>query len=97
MDNTSSDFLDLQYDDSEPSNQKYMVSVPGASGFLLKTYSIFSNPLYEEWCDWGVNGDTIVFKNIEAFSKNVLPKYFKHGNFQSFVRQLNMVTIKHLF
>lgn len=79
--------MDNQTQNEKP---KVLVSVPGASGFLLKTYSIFSDPAYEEWCGWGISGDTIVFKNIEAFSKNVLPKYFKHGNFQSFVRQLNM-------
>lgn len=60
-------------------------------GFLTKTYEIFSNPEYAECCGWGENGESIVVIKIEEFSKKVLPKYFKHSNFQSFVRQLNMV------
>jgi len=64
-----------------------MTSIPG---FLTKTYEIFNTPEYIDCCGWGNDGSTIVIKKIEQFSKNVLPKYFKHSNFQSFVRQLNM-------
>ena len=69
------------------------VSIPG---FLTKTYEIFSNSEYKYCCEWGQNGKTIVVTKIEEFSKQVLPKYFKHSNFQSFVRQLNMYDFRKL-
>ena len=59
-------------------------------GFLTKTYDIFSREEHQEFCGWGIKGDSIVIRQTEQFSKLVLPKYFKHSNFQSFVRQLNM-------
>mmetsp|Transcript_10200 Transcript_10200/g.14446 ORF Transcript_10200/g.14446 Transcript_10200/m.14446 type:complete len:426 (+) Transcript_10200:111-1388(+) len=67
---------------------KYPYSI--ASGFLTKTYDIFSNESYKSLCGWGPKGDTIIIFNIPEFSKEVLPRYFKHRNFQSFVRQLHM-------
>eukprot|EP00602_Paraphysomonas_sp_CaronLab_P006591 CAMPEP_0185035024 /NCGR_PEP_ID=MMETSP1103-20130426/25689_1 /TAXON_ID=36769 /ORGANISM="Paraphysomonas bandaiensis, Strain Caron Lab Isolate" /LENGTH=441 /DNA_ID=CAMNT_0027571927 /DNA_START=134 /DNA_END=1459 /DNA_ORIENTATION=+ len=60
------------------------------SGFLTKTYGIFSDKAHQDICGWGPNGDTIQVRKIDEFSKKILPKYFKHSNFQSFVRQLNM-------
>jgi hypothetical protein len=59
-------------------------------GFLAKTYEIFSSPNYRYCCEWSPDGTTIIITKIEEFSKQVLPKYFKHSHFQSFVRQLNM-------
>jgi hypothetical protein len=39
---------------------------------------------------WLPTGDVFVVFNPTEFSKIVLPQYFKHNNWQSFVRQLNM-------
>eukprot|EP00908_Phaeocystis_cordata_P021984 Transcript_4393.p1 GENE.Transcript_4393~~Transcript_4393.p1 ORF type:complete len:426 (-),score=156.05 Transcript_4393:70-1209(-) len=38
---------------------------------------------------WTPNGDAIVVHQPEAFAQQLLPLYFKHNNFSSFVRQLN--------
>ena len=38
---------------------------------------------------WGPQGDCFVVKDMDDFTKSILPRMFKHSNFASFVRQLN--------
>ena len=58
--------------------------------FLLKLYEILSNEEYSKIIHWSQNGSYIIITNIDALSKKILPIYFNHQNYSSFVRQLNM-------
>lgn len=57
--------------------------------FLTKTYELVDDESSDEVISWGENGNTFVVWKVAEFAKDLLPKYFKHNNFSSFVRQLN--------
>ena len=44
---------------------------------------------YHHVVSWGPHGDCFVVKDMNEFTKTILPRMFKHSNFASFVRQLN--------
>lgn len=39
---------------------------------------------------WTSTGDSFNIRQVGRFTEEVLPRYFKHRNFSSFIRQLNM-------
>jgi hypothetical protein len=58
--------------------------------FIRKTYDILEEARFPQYIDWSPEGTALVIKKPSEFSQKVLPIYFKHNNFTSFVRQLNM-------
>jgi len=56
--------------------------------FLRKTYHMVDT-CEPSVCSWSEDGETFVVKNTETFEKVVIPQFFKHNKFTSFVRQLN--------
>ncbi|KAJ4882654.1 Heat stress transcription factor A-1b [Raphanus sativus] len=57
--------------------------------FLSKTYDMVDDPSTNEVVSWSSGNNSFVVWDVPEFSKVFLPKYFKHNNFSSFVRQLN--------
>ncbi|KAL2072228.1 hypothetical protein VTL71DRAFT_11571 [Oculimacula yallundae] len=60
-----------------------------SSDFVRKLYKMLEDPSYQHIVRWGEGGESFVVLENEKFTKQILPKHFKHSNFASFVRQLN--------
>jgi len=58
--------------------------------FLLKLYTILETPEFKNIINWSEDGKYFSIINLHDFTENILPKFYKHNNFSSFVRQLNM-------
>ncbi|XP_069742975.1 heat shock factor protein 2 isoform X2 [Narcine bancroftii] len=66
---------------------KQTVAVPA---FLTKLWALVEDPDTNEFICWNQNGHGFLVLDEQRFSKEILPKYFKHNNMASFIRQLNM-------
>ncbi|EEF41360.1 heat stress transcription factor A-7a [Ricinus communis] len=66
----------------------------GPPPFLTKTFEMVDDPITNHVVSWSAGGISFVVWDPHAFSTGLLPRYFKHNNFSSFVRQLNTYGFK---
>ncbi len=45
-------------------------------------------------CSWSEDGETFVVKHPKKFEQEIIPQFFKHSKFSSFVRQLNFYAFR---
>ncbi|KAI3453380.1 hypothetical protein Pfo_010043 [Paulownia fortunei] len=57
--------------------------------FLVKTYDMVDDPSTDKIVSWSPTNNSFIVWDSAEFARDLLPKYFKHNNFSSFVRQLN--------
>ncbi|XP_022875004.1 heat stress transcription factor A-5-like [Olea europaea var. sylvestris] len=61
----------------------------GPAPFLLKTYEMVDDTMTDDIVSWSGSMKSFVVWNPPEFARVLLPSYFKHNNFSSFIRQLN--------
>ncbi|KAL1923167.1 uncharacterized protein VTP21DRAFT_9543 [Calcarisporiella thermophila] len=61
----------------------------GLPAFLSKLYSMVTDASTDCFIRWTETGTSFIVTNPDEFARVLLPRYFKHSNFSSFVRQLN--------
>ncbi|KAG2063109.1 winged helix DNA-binding domain-containing protein [Suillus decipiens] len=64
-------------------------TMPATSDFVKKLYQMLEDHTFSHVVSWGPQGDCFVVKDMNEFTKSILPRMFKHSSFASFVRQLN--------
>lgn len=57
--------------------------------FLSKVYELVNDPNTDAIISWSTGGTRFTVWDHHLFSKQILPRYFRHDVFSSFVYQLN--------
>lgn len=88
VDNSEEPVFNLVFDADDPQNINALnVNIPL---FIKKLWKIVNDDKNESIIAWNENGDAIVIHDQLKFVSETLPRYFKHNQLSSFVRQLNL-------
>lgn len=69
---------------------KKSIRTKKTKSFLCKLYDMLNDLDYRDIISWNKEGNGVIIRNITKLCKIVLPKFYKHKNYSSFVRQLNL-------
>ncbi|KAI3359027.1 hypothetical protein L3Q82_015426 [Scortum barcoo] len=73
-----------------PGGAGTVLSGSNVPAFLTKLWTLVEDPDTDPLICWSPSGTSFHVFDQGRFSKEVLPKFFKHNNMASFIRQLNM-------
>ena len=71
-------------------NKKIFKQEKKKKSFLSKLYDILNNTAYKEIIYWNKEDGGIIIADVNKFISMILPKYYNHNKYSSFVRQLNL-------
>lgn len=66
------------------------------TAFLAKLWALVNDPTCDHLIAWDPSGGSFHVYDQARFAREILPRYFKHNNFASFIRQLNMYGFRKL-
>ncbi|CAE6458920.1 Transcription factor SKN7 AltName: Full=Peroxide sensitivity protein 9 [Rhizoctonia solani AG-1 IB] len=89
--------MDGDYKDLDMGNGVFGGPSPGSSNakpsnnnFVTKLFQMINDPKSANFITWNEHGTSFIVQSVGEFSRSILGSHFKHSNFSSFVRQLNM-------
>ena len=67
-----------------------IVATPSQRRFVKTLWDLVSGRPEETLCQWDTCGRRVVFTDPQRFAAQVCPQHFRHSNWSSFSRMLNM-------
>ncbi|KAG8493134.1 hypothetical protein CXB51_010518 [Gossypium anomalum] len=71
-------------------NSEMVKASQSIAPFLTKCYEMVDDEVTDSIISWSQNNGSFIIWDMTEFTVHLLPKYFKHSNFSSFISQLNI-------
>ncbi|KAG5350775.1 hypothetical protein C0989_009327 [Termitomyces sp. Mn162] len=71
----------IMQEDNAPARTSLDDAMPSTNDFVKKLYKMLEDQSFQHVVSWGPQGDCFVVKDMNEFTKSILPRLFKHSNF----------------